>query len=114
MALFDPKSEARRQYKLKGLADALTVGSSPWPPRLRLNDAVTDCKPYDISERLQFQFAHYRCTMSFHGFDAEVRSRRDGLIAIPLSEQLNNLALTRGQALCANPLLNRPPSEKSV
>jgi hypothetical protein len=31
MALFDPKAEARRQYKLKGLADALTVGSSPWP-----------------------------------------------------------------------------------
>src|SRR4051794_15631414 len=72
------------------LQAALCTWRSPSDPVL---DGFLKGRP--VQERVSVE----RCTMSFHGFDAEVQSRRDGLIAISLSEQLNNLALTRGQAI---------------
>src|SRR3954468_5410330 len=66
---------------------------------LRLNDVIADGKPDDIGQGVQVELAHNRGTVRLHRLDAEVQTRGDGFVTVPLGQKLHDLTLTGSQPL---------------
>src|SRR5690348_3908475 len=66
---------------------------------LGFNNLVSDSVADQLAHRVQLKFTHNVSAVGLGRFHADAQGRGDFLTALTLSQQLNDLALARGEAV---------------